>query len=164
MLAGYIGSGTALDNWAPTFLLITFWVGMVFVSILFGDVYRAFSPFRAIGPAAAVAEPARIPERLGRWPAAVGLLVFTWIELISGWGEDPAMLVTAALGYTVLMLAAQVYWGVETWTRYGEAFAVYFNMFARMSVFEVRDGVLGSAAAAGRAAAARSGGRARWRS
>ena len=53
------------------------------------------------------------------------------------------MLVTAALGYTVLMLAAQVYWGVETWTRYGEAFAVYFNMFARMSVFEVRDGVLG---------------------
>ena len=53
------------------------------------------------------------------------------------------MLVTAALGYTVLMLAAQIYWGVETWTRYGEAFAVYFNMFARMSVFEVRDGVLG---------------------
>ena len=41
--------GTALDNWAPTFLLITFWVGMVFASILFGDVFRAFSPFRAIG-------------------------------------------------------------------------------------------------------------------
>ena len=42
-------SGTALDNWAPTFLLITFWVGLVFVSILFGDVYRAFSPLRALG-------------------------------------------------------------------------------------------------------------------
>jgi hypothetical protein len=142
VLAGYIGSGTALDNWAPTFLLITFWVGMVFVSILFGDVYRAFSPFRALGRLLpSLNRP--YPERLGRWPAAVGLLIFTWIELISGWGEDPAMLVTAALGYTVLMLAAQVYWGVETWTRYGEAFAVYFNMFARMSVFEVRHGVLG---------------------
>ena len=49
---------TALDNLAPTFLLITFWVGMVFASILFGGVYRAFSPFRALGRAAAVAEPA----------------------------------------------------------------------------------------------------------
>ena len=43
------GRGTALDNLAPTFLLITFWVGLVFASILFGDVYRAFSPWRAIG-------------------------------------------------------------------------------------------------------------------
>ncbi len=30
ILAGYLGSGTALDNLAPTFILITFWVGMVF--------------------------------------------------------------------------------------------------------------------------------------
>jgi hypothetical protein len=142
ILAGYLGSGTALDNWAPTFLLITFWVGMVFVSILFGGIYRAFSPFRAIGRLLpSLNRP--YPERLGRWPAAAGLLIFTWIELVSGWGEDPAMLVTATLGYTVLMLAAQVYWGVETWSRYGEAFGVYFDMFARLSVWEVRDGVLG---------------------
>ena len=53
------------------------------------------------------------------------------------------MLVTAALGYTVLTLAAQVYFGVETWTRYGESFAVYFDMFARMSIWETRDGELG---------------------
>ena len=49
LTAGYVGCGTALDNWAPTFILITFWVGLVFASILFGDVFRAFSPWRAIG-------------------------------------------------------------------------------------------------------------------
>ena len=71
ILAGYLGSGTALDNWAPTFLLITFWVGMVFASILFGDVYRAFSPLRAIGRLLpSLNRP--YPERLGRWPAASG--------------------------------------------------------------------------------------------
>ena len=53
------------------------------------------------------------------------------------------MLVTAVVGYTVITLAAQVYWGVERWTHHGEAFSVYYNMFARMSVFETRDGVLG---------------------
>jgi hypothetical protein len=142
LLAGYLGSGTALDNWAPTFLLITFWVGMVFASILFGGIYRAFSPFRAIGRLLPQLN-RPYPERLGRWPAAVGLWIFTWIELVSGWGEHPATLVTAALGYTILTLAAQCYWGVETWSRRGEAFAVYLEMFARMSVWEVRDGVLG---------------------
>jgi hypothetical protein len=142
VLAGYLGAGTALDNWAPTFLLITFWVGLVFASILFGDVFRAFSPWRAIGRRLPSLE-RPYPERLGRWPATAGLLVFTWIELVSGWGDDPAMLVTAALGYTLLTLVAQYVWGVERWTRHGEAFAVYYNMFARLSIFETRAGVLG---------------------
>jgi hypothetical protein len=142
ILAGYLGPDTALDNFAPTFLLIIFWVGMVFASIAFGGIYRAFSPFRAIGRLLpSLNRP--YPERFGRWPAAVGLWIFTWIELVSGWGEHPATLVTAALGYTILTLAAQCYWGVETWSRRGESFAVYFEMFARMSVWEVRDGILG---------------------
>jgi hypothetical protein len=142
VLAGYLGAGTALDNWAPTFILITFWVGMVFVSILFGDVFRALSPWRAIGRLLPSLE-RPYPERFGRYPAAAGLLIFTWIELVSGWGDDPKLLVTAALGYTVLTLAAQFVWGVERWSRHGEAFSVYYNMFARMSIWETRNGVLG---------------------
>jgi hypothetical protein len=142
ILAGYLGPETALDNWAPTFLMITFWVGLVFASILFGGIYRAFSPFRALGRLLpSLNRP--YPEKLGRWPAAAFLWFFTWIELVSGWSETPSTLVTAALGYTIVTLAAQCYWGVETWTRRGEAFAVYFDMFARMSIWEVRDGVLG---------------------
>jgi hypothetical protein len=141
--AGYIGNGTALDNFAPTFILITFWVGLVFASVLFGDVFRAFSPWRALGRPLPSKGLRPYPEWLGRFPAAAGLFVFTWIELASGWGEAPATLVTAALGYTVLTLIAQVVWGVETWSRYGESFAVYFNLFSRMSPFETRDRVVG---------------------
>ena len=142
-LAGYIGSGVALDNFAPTFILITFWVGLVFASAIFGDVFKAFSPWRALGRLLPSRGLRPYPEKLGRWPAASGLLVFTWIELASGWGEDPAMLVTAALGYTVLTLVAQLVYGVENWTRYGETFAVYFGLFARISPFETRDRVVG---------------------
>jgi hypothetical protein len=140
-VAGYAGQGVALDNWAPTFILITFWVGLVFASILLGDVFRAFSPWRALGRVLP-SQNRPYPERLGRWPAAIGLVAFTWIELVSGWGDHPARLVTAALAYTVWTLAAQVRWGVETWSRRGESFAVYYNLFSRLSVFETR-GVLG---------------------
>jgi hypothetical protein len=148
LVGGYVGKPTALDNIAPTFILIVFWVGAAFASAIFGDLFRAFNPWRAIGRATGVVLGRRgprraYPERLGRWPAAVGLLGFTWIELASGWGEDPSALTTAALAYTVYTLAAQAVFGVETWTRRGEAFSVYFNLFSRISPFERRHGVVG---------------------
>jgi hypothetical protein len=142
ILAGYLGSSTALDNWAPTFVMIIFWVGLVFASILFGDLFKAFSPWRALGRLLPQRKRA-YPETLGRWPAAIGLFVFVWVELVSGWSEDPPMLATAIVGYTALTLIAQAVYGVETWTERGEAFAVYFNLFARLSIFETRDGVVG---------------------
>jgi len=142
--AGYTGGGSALDNLAPTFILITFWVGMVFASVLFGDVFRAFNPWRAIGRVLPWRDGLRpYPERLGRWPAVLGVLVFTWIELASDWGEDPRTLVTAALVYSVLTIAAQIVFGVERWTRHGEAFSVYYNLFARLSPIETRERVVG---------------------
>ena len=142
--AGYAGPPSPVDNFAPTFVLIIFWVGLVFVSVLFGDVFRRFNPWRALGRVLFRDRRLRpYPERLGRWPAAVGLLAFTWIELASGWGEQPATLVTAVVGYTVVTLVAMGVYGVEPWTRCGETFSVYFNLFARLSVFETRDRVVG---------------------
>jgi hypothetical protein len=149
VVAGFVGPDAPLDNLASTFVMITFWVGFVLLSILFGDVFRAFNPWRAIGRATGALvgrrAPARrpYPEQLGRWPAVVGLVLFTWIELVGEWGGKPSLLVTAVVGYTVVTLAAQSVYGVETWTRRGEAFSVYYNLLSRISPFETRDGVVG---------------------
>ena len=137
--AGYESGGSALDNLAPTFILIDFWVGLVFVSALLGDVFRVFSPWRAIR----LPGIRPYPERWGRYPAALALLGFTWVELVSGWGDVPGELTNAAVAYTVYTLAMQAVFGTEAWSRGGEAFAVYFNLFSRLSVWERRDGVLG---------------------
>jgi hypothetical protein len=145
IVSGYVGPDTPLDNLAPTFVFIIFWVGLVFVSALFGDVFRAFNPWRALGRVLfARREPRPYPERLGRWPAAIGLLIFTWIELASGWGEEPATLATAVSGYTLLTLLGMGVYGAEPWARHGETFSVYFNLFSRLSVFETRDRVVGT--------------------
>jgi hypothetical protein len=139
ILAGYLGRDSALDNFAPTFILIDFWVGLVFASVFLGDVFRAFSPWRAIR----LPGVREYPERWGRYPAAIALLAFTWVELVSGWGESPGDLTTAAVVYTVYTIAMQAVFGTETWTRNGEAFAVYFNLFSRLSVWETRDRIVG---------------------
>jgi hypothetical protein len=137
--AGYAGGGSALDNLAPTFILIDFWVGLVFASVLLGDVFRAFSPWRAIQ----LPGIRPYPERWGRYPAALALLAFTWVELVSGWGESPTDLTTAAVVYSIYTIAMQAIFGTDAWTRNGEAFAVYFNFFSRLSVWETRDRVVG---------------------
>ena len=149
--AGLVGTETALDNFTPTFILIFCWVGFVFASLLFGDVFRAVNPWRALGRAAGSVFNrgggrtfAAYPETLGRWPAALGLLGFTWIELASGYGEQPRKLAWAMILYTVVQFAGMARYGTERWIERGEAFGVYFNLFARISLWETRERVLGT--------------------
>jgi hypothetical protein len=139
VLAGYLGEDFALSNLAPTFILIIFWVGLAFASVLFGDLFRVLSPWRAVR----LPGLRPYPERWGRYPAALALLAFTWLELVSGWGEDPALLVSIVLGYTAYTLAMQVVFGTETWSERGEGFAVYFNFFSRISPWERRGREIG---------------------
>jgi len=150
--AGLAGVQSPQANFAPTFIYVIFWVGLVPLSVLFGDVFRAFNPWRAIARGAGwltarvrgpLPAPFRYPERLGRWPAAIGLLGFAWMELAYANGDDPSTLAVAALVYTAITLLAIACFGTEKWMSRGEAFSVYFNLFSRISAVEVRDGRLG---------------------
>jgi hypothetical protein len=150
--AGLEGVQSPQANFAPTFIYVIFWVGLVPASILLGDVFRAFNPWRAIARGAGwlasrvggpLPAPFRYPDRLGRWPAALGLLGFAWIELAYTSGDDPSTLAIAALVYSAITLVAIACFGTETWIARGEAFSVYFNLFSRISPVEVRDGRLG---------------------
>jgi hypothetical protein len=150
--AGLAGVQSPQANFAPTFVYVIFWVGLVPASILLGDVFRAFNPWRAIARAAGwltsrvagpLPAPFRYPEWLGRWPAVAGLFGFAWIELAYTNGDDPSTLAVAALIYTAITLLAIACFGTETWISRGEAFSVYFNLFSRISPVEVRDGRLG---------------------
>jgi hypothetical protein len=146
--SGLAGIQAPDDNFAPTFVYVIFWVGLLPLSVLFGDVFRAFNPWRAIGRAAGLVTrgrqpPFRYPTRLGRWPAAVGLFGFAWMELAYAEGADPSMVAVAALVYTAITLGAMVCFGTEAWISRGETFSVYFNLFSRLSPVTMRDGRLG---------------------
>ena len=140
IVAGFAGPTDPLSNFAPVFVLIVFWVGMAFASVLFGDVFRAFNPWRAAGRVLIRTTPRPYPERPRRLARrACALLVFTWIELASGWGEHPARLAAAATAYSLLTWAGD---GASTASRRGPAaarrFSVYFNLLCRLSIFEKR--------------------------
>ncbi|MGH2450489.1 MAG: fenitrothion hydrolase [Candidatus Limnocylindria bacterium] len=150
--SGLAGVQTPQDNFAPTFVYVVFWVGLVVLSIAFGDVFRAFNPWRAIGRGAgfvtrrltrSMQPPLRYPGWLGRWPAAAGLLGFALLELAYSNGDDPSTLAAAVLVYTAITLVAMACFGTEAWISRGEAFSVYFNLLAHISPLTVKDGRLG---------------------
>jgi hypothetical protein len=153
--AGLEGTEDAIRNFAVIFVFYTFWLGLVLASVLFGDVFRAFNPWRAIGRAfsgtfrlvagQAAPSPFTYPEHLGRWPAVAGVVGFIWLELIHGAGvaPDPGNVATATLIYSAITFACMALFGVEEWIERGEAFSGYFGMFARLSVLEVREGRIG---------------------
>jgi hypothetical protein len=153
--SGLKGEQTPTANFATVFVYIVFWVGLVPVSVLLGDVFRAFNPWRAAGRAVAwVAQaaargplpaPLEYPSWLGRWPATVGILAFAVLELVvsPANGSRPDTVVEAALVYSALTFVAMALFGVEAWIERGEAFSVYFNLFSRLSVFERRDREVG---------------------
>lgn len=151
--SGLAGTQDISENFAGTFVFVVFWVGLVLASALFGDVFRAFNPWRAIGRAVGglanrlagmeLPPPLEYPAWLGRWPAAAGLVAFTAFELISSANDEPRSLALAALIYSGLTFLGMMLFGVERWIDRGEAFSVYFNLFSRLSVFERRDSVVG---------------------
>src|SRR4051812_15325244 len=146
--AGFAGQQSATENVVPTTVYVIFWVGLPFVSALVGDVFRAFNPWLAIGKAVGwvvrrvtdtVPEPLPYPERLGRWPAVAGVLVFAWVELAYANKDDPSQLAIMALLYAVIQLVGMSLYGVDIWSRRADAFSVYFGLFARISPLHWRD-------------------------
>ena len=156
--AGLRGTEAPDRNFALTFIYVTAWLGLPLFSVLLGDVFRPFNPWRAVGrvvgagfTALAGQPPShlRYPQRLGRWPAAVGLVAVVWLEVVYGAsggvavGLDPHSAAVAALLYSGYTLAMMAVFGVEQWCRTGEVFSVYFGMFGRLGCFGTEDGWLG---------------------
>jgi len=151
--SGFDGRQLVTDNFAPTFVYVIFWVGLVPASVLFGDVFRALNPWRAIARAIAwiaarlargrLPDPLPYPAWLGRWPAVAGIVVFAWLELVYQQGAQPDRLAVATFLYSGFTFAGMSFFGIETWLDRGEAFSVYFNLFSRISPFARREGRIG---------------------
>ena len=141
--AGLAGNQTPTANLAPTVIFVLFWVGLPFLSVLFGDVFAAFSPWRAVARAVSwvaqriapkgLPKPLAYPERVGRWPAAAGIFAFVWLELVYVNRDRPSTLAVLALAYAAVMLVGMSLYGIETWTRNADAFAVTFGLYALLS-------------------------------
>jgi hypothetical protein len=143
-LASLVGEPSAGQNIAPTFVFVIFWVGLVIVVVLLGNVWPLLNPWRAGADLVAWfwrearwswSSDITYPERLGRWPAAVLLFAFTALELAYVEPANPRALALAIFLYSWITWVGMGVFGREIWLRNGEAFSVYFDLLGRIAVF-----------------------------
>jgi hypothetical protein len=146
--AALVGEADAGDNLAPTFVYVVFWLGLVPLVVVFGNLWSVLSPWRAVADAVAWAwakagrawEPAaEYPQRLGRWPAAVLLLAWATLELAYPRAAEPRTLALAIVVYSWITWAGMLLFGRRTWIENGEAFHVYFGLLALIAPFAVQE-------------------------
>ncbi|MBI4901293.1 MAG: hypothetical protein HY829_12565, partial [Actinobacteria bacterium] len=145
--AAVLGKDTLVNPFFGTFYVLL-WVGLVPASLLFGPFFKAISPARTISmlfakisgvPQGEGLRP--YPERLGYWPAALGLFTFVWLELVypNSTALGPARLWCAA--YLAIMLIGSAVWGTTFLAR-ADPFEVYSSLVAKLSIWSRRDGRL----------------------
>lgn len=135
------GSELLNRNFAPLTVFVVWWVGLVPLSLLFGDVWRQVNPWATL----ARAVPARLrgrsayPPGLGLWPAAFLMAVWAWLELVYPTAASPRLLAGLVVAYSVLTVAAMCRYGIDQWLDHGETFAVFTRFVSTVSAAEVRD-------------------------
>lgn len=135
LVALYAGPDDA-SNGGLQAVYIGVWVGLVPLALVAGHVWRDLSPWRTLTGHGRWT----YPERLGYWPAVVGLFAFVWLELASpDPGSVDAMRTWVAV-YVVAMLAGGAAFGPR-WFDRADPFDVYSAVVARLSPI-ARDGRL----------------------
>ncbi len=143
---GILGN-TSAGSVAPLFLWVYGWVGLAIVSAAIGPVWHFLDPFSTLHDLGAgllrrlgvgAWSPAAYPERLGRWPAAIGFAGFVWLELVDA-GGGPSTLFVVLVGYTAFTLAMMAQFGRDTWRANGETFTVWYRLLGRLAAYALVD-------------------------
>ena len=139
LVAAWIGSTDSFQNFAPVFVYVWFWVGVLWLSAVVGGIWRSLNPwdtFAAVGRASFGPTPAPEPADgslvWSHWPAAVGLFAFVWLELAYHEPASPRVLAYAITAYSVAVLAMALRFG-RRWVQTGEGFTVLFGLVARIA-------------------------------
>ena len=149
LAAALVGTTDPVENLAPTWIYVIFWLGLPLLSLLFGNVWRALSPWRAIADAfvwvwergGREARPLAVyPERFGRYPGVVALFAFVALELCYSNPSNPRALAFAIALYSYVALFGMLAFGREAWTVRGEGFAILFAYIARIAPLVAREG------------------------
>lgn len=145
--AAVFGEDTLINPFLGVFYVLL-WVGIVPASLLFGSFWRAVSPARTISTSlarAAGSDPETgmftYPDRLGYWPAAIGLFAFVWLELVYPYSTEIGPVRLWCAVYLGVMLVGGALFG-NTFLAHADPFEVYSTLVGKLSVWGRREGRL----------------------
>jgi hypothetical protein len=132
LVIGFFGPPTPRTNLAILLVWVGWWAGLAMTTYLIGNTWRTLNPLDTI----ALVLPSldrTYPDRAGAWPSVVSLLALIWLEVVSPLADDPQLLATAIVGYSVLTLSGAVVFGRETWFAEADPVERVFRYYGRVA-------------------------------
>ena len=142
IVLGFVGPRDPVENLLPLAIWTLWWVEIVMLHPLFGNLWEALNPFA--GPHALVTgrfgrgeapPPLRYPAWLSYWPAVLIFFGFAWFQLVFAAPEDPAILATAVCVYLAVGFAGVLAFGATAWLGRGDPFAVFLAQLGAAAPF-----------------------------
>ncbi|MEU4315674.1 hypothetical protein [Nocardia sp. NPDC024068] len=139
LAVGLFGPTDPARNPVPGVVYVFLWVGVMVASLVVGPVWKALSPARALhrllcrvrGRAPATGR-RPYPRSWGRWPAALGLFTFVWLELASPEPGSVFAVTAWLIGYLIVTLIGLLVYGTA-WAEHADPLEVYSSLLGRLS-------------------------------
>ena len=143
------GTTRPVDNFAPTFIWVIWWVGMGFFVALFGNLWALVNPWKIIfswgeslfqlaWPGQSLRLGFAYRQKWGIWPAVILFFAFAWSENAFAESSSPRDLAVMVIVYSIITWVGMFIFGKQQWLRHGEVFSVVFGFLSRFSITEVR--------------------------
>ena len=129
IVLGLLGPNDPAENLLPLSVWTLWWVVIVMLHPLFGNLWGVLNPFT--GPYAllrgAKAAPLAYPRVAAYWPAVLIFFAFAWFQLVYPAPQDQNVLALAVVLYLSFTMLAVLLFGPDSWLRRADPFAVFLH-------------------------------------
>lgn len=138
---GLFGNADPALNPLPHFIWSVFWVLLILLHGLLGQLWRAFNPWtgplalarRAFSTSVGNRPLIMLPERMGYGLAILQFFAFAWFELVDLSPEDPKRLATVVALYWTVNFVGMIVCGEGPWKQRAEPFSILLDLIARLA-------------------------------
>jgi hypothetical protein len=132
---GLAGPRDPAENLLPLTVWTLWWVVLLLLSLLLGDLWGRLNPFAAIASLVRRrgARSLDLPATLDYVPALIIFAGFAWFQLVDPRPEDPQHLAVVAGAYGAFTLAAVLAFGLERWLARADPFAIFFRLIGAVA-------------------------------
>ena len=144
--ACFWGNPDPLENLAPNFIWITWWLGLSLLISFFGNFWPIINPWTSlfyifqrtlknIAPSLPSTLNLPLPTFFRMYIATGFLLTWSWLELIYPVAFVPLRIGQLIIIWTLINLIGMFFFGVKTWQSRGDVFSIYFYWLGQFGCY-----------------------------
>ncbi len=132
---GLLGPTDPQANAATLAVWVGWWGAFTMSTYLLGNVWPAVDPFRVLArPVSRIGRGLDV-DRLGAWPAVVGVLAIVWLEIATAVSANPRWLSIVVLGYAAAVVVGSLLAGPDQWFEI-DPLTWIFRIYGRFAPFQ----------------------------